>query len=114
MASSESNLEKKKKTRKMVMSLLLHVFPSHICLIPRYFGKVECLGLFVRLSRRDLDRGGVVLFTFWNFQIQSEVAQSCPTLCDPIDCSLPGFSVHGIFQARILEWVPIPFSGGSS
>ena len=66
----------------MVMSLLLHVFPSHICLIPRYFGKVECLGLFVRLSRRDLDRGGVVLFTFWNFQIQSEVAQSCTTLCD--------------------------------
>ena len=36
---------------------------------------------------------------------ESEVAQSCPTLCDPMDCSLPGFSVHGIFQARILEWV---------
>ena len=35
----------------------------------------------------------------------SEVAQSCPTLCDPMDCSLPGFSVHGIFQARVLEWV---------
>ena len=33
----------------------------------------------------------------------SEVAQSCPTLCDPMDCSLPGFSVHGILQARILE-----------
>ena len=32
-------------------------------------------------------------------------AQSCPTLCDPMDCSLPGFSFHGIFQARILEWV---------
>ena len=35
----------------------------------------------------------------------SEVAQSCPTLCDPIDCSLPGSSVRGIFQARVLEWV---------
>ena len=34
---------------------------------------------------------------------ESEVAQSCPTLCDPMDCSLPGFSVHGIFQARVLE-----------
>ena len=34
------------------------------------------------------------------------VAQSCPTLCDPMDCSLPGSSVHGILQARILEWVP--------
>ena len=41
---------------------------------------------------------------------ESEVAQSCPTLCDPMDCSLPGFSVHGIFQARVLEWVAIPFS----
>ena len=43
-----------------------------------------------------------------------EVAQSCPTLCDPIDCSLPGSSVHGIFQARILEWIAISFSRGSS
>ena len=40
----------------------------------------------------------------------SEVAQSCPTLCDPMDCSLPGSSVHGIFQARILEWGAISFS----
>ena len=39
---------------------------------------------------------------------QSEVAQSCPTLSDPMDCSLPGSSVHGIFQARVLEWVPLP------
>ena len=36
---------------------------------------------------------------------ESEVAQSCPTLCDPMDCSLPGPLVHGIFQARVLEWV---------
>ena len=42
-----------------------------------------------------------------------EVAQSCPTLCDPTDCSLPGSSIHGIFQARILEWVAISFSRGS-
>ena len=45
---------------------------------------------------------------------QSEVAQSCPTLCDPVDCSLPGSSVHGILQARILEWIAISFSRGSS
>ena len=38
------------------------------------------------------------------------VAQSCLTLCDPMDYSLPGSSVHGILQARILEWVAIPFS----
>ena len=42
------------------------------------------------------------------------VMQSCPALCDPMDCSLPGSSVHGIFQARILEWVAISFSRGSS
>ena len=45
---------------------------------------------------------------------QSEVAQSCPTLCDPMDYSLPGSSVHGIFQARVLEWIAISFSRGSS
>ena len=38
------------------------------------------------------------------------VTQSCPTLRDPMNCSLPGFSVHGILQARILEWIDIPFS----
>ena len=41
---------------------------------------------------------------------ESEVAQSCPTLCDPTDCSPPGSSVHGIFQARVLEWVAVAFS----
>ena len=44
----------------------------------------------------------------------SEVTQSCPTLCDPMDCSLPGSSIHGIFQAKVLEWVAIAFSRGSS
>ena len=43
-----------------------------------------------------------------------EVTQSCPTLCNPMDCSLPGSSIHGIFQARVLEWVAISFSRGSS
>jgi len=41
---------------------------------------------------------------------ESEVAQSCPTLSDPMDFSLPGSSVHGIFQARVLEWGAIAFS----
>ena len=44
----------------------------------------------------------------------SEVAQLCLTLCGPVDCSLPGSSVHGVFQARVLEWVAISFSRGSS
>ena len=41
---------------------------------------------------------------------ESEITQSCPTLCDPMDWSLPGSSVHGIFQARVLEWDAIAFS----
>ena len=41
---------------------------------------------------------------------ESEVAQSCPTPSDPMDCSLPGSSIHGIFQARVLEWGAIAFS----
>ena len=44
---------------------------------------------------------------------ESEVAQSCPTLSDPMDCSLVGSSVHGIFQARVLEWGSIAFSGNN-
>ena len=54
-----------------------------------------------------------VLYSFIT-ESESEVAQSCPTLCDPMDYSLPGSSLHGIFQARVLEWVAISFSRGSS
>ena len=43
---------------------------------------------------------------------ETEVAQLCPTLCDPMDCSLPGSSVHGIFQASVLEWVASAYSAG--
>ena len=48
------------------------------------------------------------------FESKSEVAQSCLTLCDPMDGNLPDSAVHGIFQARILEWAAISFSRGSS
>ena len=44
---------------------------------------------------------------------ESEVGQSCPTLSDPMDCSLPGSSVHGIFQAGVLEWGAIAFSSNA-
>ena len=43
-------------------------------------------------------------YTLWLYTYACEVAQSCPTLCDPMDCSLPGSSIHGVFQARVLEW----------
>ena len=45
---------------------------------------------------------------------ESEIAQSCPTLCNPMDCSLLGSSVDGIFRAKVLEWVAISFSRGSN
>ena len=47
-------------------------------------------------------------------EVKVLVAQSCPTLCDPVDCSPPDSSVHAVLQARILEWVAILFSRGSS
>ena len=50
----------------------------------------------------------------WVSEWMSEVAQLCLTLSDPMDCSLPGSSIHGIFQARVLEWIAISFSRGSS
>ena len=55
----------------------------------------------------------------WKFRIGlrsegSEFAKSCPTSCNPVDCSPPGSSIHGILRARILEWVAISFSRGSS
>ena len=51
-----------------------------------------------------------VLLQCMKVKCESEVAQSCPTLSDPMDCSLPGSSVHEIFQARVLEWGAIAFS----
>ena len=65
--------------------------------------------ILVCLCRPPRRQGYLNLMTpFLNyFESESEVAQSCLTLCDPMDCSLPGSSIHGIFQARILEWVAI-------
>ena len=54
------------------------------------------------------------LFQCMKVKSESEVAQSCPTPSDPMNCSPPGSSVHGIFQARVLEWVAIAFSDSRS
>ena len=67
--------------------------------------------------RRSLEkawRDAVLRGSIIHWKNVCSVAQSCPTLYDPMDCSLPGSSVHGIFQARILEWVVISFSTGYS
>src|SRR5574340_309044 len=62
---------------------------------------------------KNIGVGCHFLLQFMKGKSESEVVQSCPTLWDPMDCSLPGSSVHGIFQARVLEWVAISFSRGS-
>ena len=68
--------------------------------------------LFNMLSRlviTFLPRSKHLLISVWNEM--NEVTQSCPTFCDPMDCNLPGSSIHGIFQARVLEWVDISSPG---
>ena len=67
---------------------------------------------FTALSMNDNTTCTVI--QTWKWKWSRSVAQSCLTLCDPMDCSLPGSPVHGIFQARVLEWVAISFSRGSS
>ena len=64
-------------------------------------------------SPGDLPNPGIELRSpaLWADALLSESLQSCPTPCDPMDCSLPGSSDYGILQARILEWVAISFSG---
>ena len=67
---------------------------------------------FLGFSRQDTGVGCHFLFQYVKVKSESEVAQSCPTLRDPMDCRLPGSSVHGIFQARVLDWGAIAFSTG--
>ena len=66
-----------------------------------------------KASGFPLDYGQTGVSFYNNNESESEVAQWCPSLCNPMDCSLPGSSVHGIFQAKILEWVAIAFSRSS-
>ena len=66
-----------------------------------FFFKTECK------TRKNSVTTRIVWCQCFNLCQESEVTQSCPTLCSPMDCSLPGFSVHGIFQARVLERIAI-------
>ena len=71
--------------------------------------RLLCPGI---LQARTLEWVAISFSNVWKWKVksESEVAQSCPTLSDPMDCSLPGSSVHGIFRARVLEWGTIAFS----
>ena len=69
--------------------------------------------IFLFSSTSSVIRESTIIYlntTSSKYTSESEVAQSCPTLCHPMDCSLPGSSVYGIFQTRIMEWVAISSS----
>ena len=68
----------------------------------------SCLNVFAQYSCKT------VIHNKFYLVVVVLVVQSCPTLCNSMDCSPPGSPVHGILQARILEWVAIPFSRGFS
>ena len=72
---------------------------------------LACTSYVVIMFLKDLARK---IFIFFNVNLCCIVAKSCPSLCDPMDYSLPGSSVYGISQARILEWIAISFFRGSS
>ena len=81
--------------------------------IPRCFSEISCLWVMVdTLSMFEEKWDGNVLLSWCVLHAKS--LQSCPILCDPVDHSPPGSSFHGILQARILKWVAMPSSRGSS
>ena len=98
-------------------------FPDYLSQAVRQLSTFE-ISLLWKLSPREAFPSGENLQDFSRPVYQSssklvvcvyaKLFQSCPTLCEPMDCSPPGFSVHGTLQARILEWVARPSSRGSS
>ena len=76
-------------------------------LVPNLFGTRDWFH-----GRQFFHRQGRMVISGW-IKVKVKVSQSCPTLYNPMDCSLPGSSVHGILQARILERIAVPFSRGS-
>ena len=71
---------------------------------------LKWLSTHIRVHQETETRAGILVVKVG----KSEVAQSCLTLCNPMGCSIPGSTIHGIFQARVLEWVAISFSRRSS
>ena len=88
----------------LLLLLLSHFTRVQLCVTPQTSAHQS--PPFLGFSRQDHWSG----LTFPSPMRESEVVQSCPTLSDPMDCSLPGFSIHGIVQARVLEWGDIAFS----
>ena len=90
--------------------LLLCMNTKHSVLL--FLWLVFCQGIYRWLLETTSGRGSSFSAPDSSENLVCLSAQLCPTLCDPMDCSLPGSSVHGIFQAKILEWVAISSSMG--
>ena len=94
-----------------LLLLLNHFSRVRLCVTPEMAAHQAPPSL--GFSRQETGVGCHFLLQCIQVKSQSEATQSCPTLSDPMDCSLPCSSVHGIFQARVLEWGAIAFSGVS-
>ena len=107
---------KPKNTGVGSLSLLQQIFPTQ----ESNRGLLHCRQILYQLTcwvfKRSLQY--VITIPIWRpsfgLWFRAMPLQSCPTLCDPMDCSLPGSSIHGSLQARILEWVAVPSSRGLS
>ena len=92
--------------------MLSHFIHVRLCATPQTAAHQAPLSL--GFSRQEHWSGLPFLLQCMKVKSESEVAQSCPTLRDPMDCSLPGSSAHGVFQATVLEWGAIAFSDPNS
>ena len=92
----------------LLLLLLSHFSRVRLCATPQMAAHQAPLTL--GFSGKNTGVGCHFLLQGMKVKSESEVAQSCPTLSDPMDCSPPVFSIHGIFQARVLEWGAIAFS----
>ena len=91
----------------LLLLLLLSPF-SHVRLCATPYTEAHPIPPSLEFSRQEHWSG--LPFPSPKHESEREVAQSCPTLCNPMDCILPSSSIHGIFQARVLEWGAIAFS----
>ena len=112
-ATQFSSPQGKAEWADLGLSMLLWLLLSHfsrvqLCATPETAAHQAPPSL--GFSRQNTGVGCHFLLQRMKVKSESEVTQSCPTLSDPMDCSLPGSSIHGIFQARVLEWGAIAFS----
>ena len=102
-------------TTDILLQLILIINLSPVSLAPvKFFLHSEAIDIILKLKFLTLYLTTTSYKSKSHSSTPREVVQSCPTLCNPMDCSLSGSSVHGIFKARVLEWVAISYSRGSS